>query len=148
MNTPPAIVRPWSPSPAQLQALAWIESRNDPRKIGAHGEVTECQVLQKVWWKFSPLHWLDIHATPEYKRVIFTRIMVSNLVSAQVNGYKGRYSDRDLYVMWNLGWPKYKKAHWQFSRAPKVVQRRAIQYAAKVKELSLTPKPNRSILPR
>lgn len=128
-------------SDAQYRALAIVESGDNPHKRGRkRHEVGRTQILPVNWKRFGGgKPWTgsqsDIDREPEVAR----KIAAWNYLQFQRD--HRRYPqpvplvDESVYCAWNLGYPACRKAGWRLWKMPRLTQRKAREFAAKVKEL-------------
>jgi hypothetical protein len=93
-----------------LQALADIESGNNPKAIGKKGEVSAYQILPKVWTTIAPLTKLSVRNIEDHQiagRVAYKLLWDNHKKFLEITGTKP--SPQDLYIMWNRGFNFYKR---------------------------------------
>lgn len=124
------------PSEAQLRALAYIESRNNPKAIGRKGEISEYQITKTNWKKFSTLPF--VASNRARSKQVAINIIHHNYNQMTRNFHPEGIINADLYSLWNWGYPKYHAVKWNLNRVPKKIRLKASQYARKVAEYERT----------
>lgn len=111
-----------------FKTLADVESGGNDRAVGKKGEVSAFQILPSMWKEHSEYHCSPYH--------FFNRTK-ANQVARKINSYNlGIYKKDtgnlpqvyDMYVMWNYGVVKYKKAKYNRSSLPEQVKERAERF--------------------
>lgn len=90
-----------------LSAVADVESGGQPHKRGRHGEVSEYQILPRVWKQYCPTIRFSA-ANPNISRQV-AEAHASWLSKRFLARYHRLPTSMELYAMWNLGFTRFSK---------------------------------------
>lgn len=128
-------VNDFVPTQAQLYALSYVESRHRDAKRGAAHEITRFQMLPSIWRQFSGgVKWNPKDPAVRLKAFDVARKAWSYDVRHSP-WHPALPSNELLYAAWQQGWVKCKKLGWRLDLMPRLTQRKAREFAAKVREL-------------
>lgn len=108
-------------------AIAYIESGDKMRAVGAKGERTAWQILPTTWHAYvKPGEKLNINSRVD-AYVVANRIYAHNYVRfVQATGNYPTHID--VYSMWNLGFAGYKRRGFNIDKCPSITRRAAAKY--------------------
>ncbi len=109
-----------------LNALAIIESGGNMKAVGAKGERTAWQIMDKTWVQY---------AKPGERRnrtadafAVAARIYAHNYIR-YVQATSNRPTHVDVYAMWNLGFAGYKRRNFLIEKCPAITRKAAMRYS-------------------
>lgn len=111
-----------------FRALADVESGGNDKAIGSKGEVSAFQILPHIWTKYSDSLCTPYHVQNRMKSMGVARKLNSYNLSVYKKDTGNLPPVYDMYVMWNYGITKYKKAKYNRSKLPKKVKERADRF--------------------
>lgn len=101
-----------------LEALSQVESGDNDHAVGAHGEISRYQMLPSTWAIYS-----DSKAYSNAGVSMGVAINHMNWLLTTYIKCTGRVpTNRELAVMWNMGFTGYKRTGWDISKCPESVQ--------------------------
>lgn len=112
---------------AKLRALSQIESNDNDKAKGRHGELSRYQIKKAVWKQHFPDEKDQRHIPSEARRCAKAHLCWLELklcLLTKTNNPK----PRDVYAAWNLGLKAYGERHYNFDKLPNAIQRRADRF--------------------
>jgi len=112
----------------KLKALSQIESNNNDKAKGHHGEISRYQIKRSVWKQHFPSEKDQRHIPSEARRCAKAHLcwLEFKLCIAQ---HIKEPNPRDIYAAWNLGLEGYARHGYTFSKLPTHIQDRAQRFA-------------------
>lgn len=103
---------------AKLRALSTIESNDNDKAKGKHGELSRYQLKRSVWRQHFPSEKDQRHIPSEAKRCAKAHLcwLELRLCLAQ---RKREPDPRDVYAAWNLGLAAFSRRDYDFNRLSK-----------------------------
>jgi len=103
---------------AKLRALSQIESNDNDKAKGKHGELSRYQLKRSVWKQHFPDEKDQRHIPSEARRCAKAHLcwLELRLCLAQ---RKNTPDPRDVYAAWNLGLAAFSRKDYDFSRLSK-----------------------------
>jgi len=103
---------------AKLRALSTIESNDNDKAKGKHGELSRYQLKRSVWKQHFPSEKDQRHIPAEARRCAKAHLcwLELRLCLAQ---RKREPDPRDVYAAWNLGLAAFSRRDYDFNRLSK-----------------------------
>ena len=103
---------------AKLRALSTIESNDNDKAKGKHGELSRYQLKRSVWRQHFPSEKDQRHIPTEARRCAKAHLcwLELRLCLAQ---RKNAPDPRDVYAAWNLGLAAFSRRDYDFNRLGK-----------------------------
>ena len=103
---------------AKLRAISQIESNDNDKAKGRHGELSRYQLKRAVWKQHFPSEKDQRHIPSEARRCAKAHLcwLELRLCLAQ---RKNTPDPRDVYAAWNLGLAAFSRKDYDFSRLSK-----------------------------
>lgn len=103
---------------AKLRALSTIESNDNDKAKGKHGELSRYQLKRSVWKQHFPSEKDQRHIPAEARRCAKAHLcwLELRLCLAQ---RKREPDPRDVYAAWNLGLAAFSRKDYDFNRLSK-----------------------------
>ena len=112
---------------AKLRALSQIESNDNDKAKGRHGELSRYQLKRSVWKQHFPDEKDKRHIPSEAKRCAKAHLCWLELKLCLFKRVKNP-EPRDVYAAWNLGLEAYAQRGYVFSRLPEHIRTRAERF--------------------
>lgn len=109
-----------------LNALAIIESGGNMKAVGARGERTAWQIMDKTWVCYAKKGERRNSTADAFN--VAARIYAHNYIRF-VQATHNRPTHTDVYAMWNLGFAGYKRRGFQIERCPAITIKAAQRYS-------------------
>ncbi len=119
---------------AKLRALSQIESNDNDKAKGRHGEISRYQLKRAVWKQHFPDEKDGRHIPDKARRCAKAHLCWLELrlcVAQRVNNPQ----PRDVYAAWNLGLEAFSRRDYNFDRLPDTIKQRADRFANLYAEL-------------
>lgn len=112
---------------AKLRALSQIESNDNDKAKGRHGELSRYQLKRSVWKQHFPDEKDQRHIPSEARRCAKAHLcwLELKLCLAQRTNHP---EPRDVYAAWNIGLEAYARRHYSFDKLPNTIKRRANRF--------------------
>lgn len=112
---------------AKLRALSQIESNDNDKAKGRHGELSRYQLKRSVWKQHFPDEKDQRHIPSEARRCAKAHLCWLELKLCLFK--KTNHPEpRDVYAAWNLGLEAYARRGYDFARLPATIQQRAERF--------------------
>lgn len=112
---------------AKLRALSQIESNDNDKAKGRHGELSRYQIKRSVWKQHFPSEKDQRHIPSEARRCAKTHLCWLEIQLCFIQRVK-EPNPRDIYAVWNLGLEGYARHDYAFSKLPTRIQDRAQRF--------------------
>lgn len=112
---------------AKLRAISQIESGDNDKAKGRHGELSRYQIKRSVWKQHFPNEKDQRHIPAEAKRCAKAHLCWLELrlcLVTKTNNPK----PRDVYAAWNLGLEAYARRDYNFNKLPASIKQRADRF--------------------
>jgi pimeloyl-CoA synthetase len=109
-----------------INALAVIESGGNMKAVGAKGERTAWQIMDKTWNCYVQKG--ERRSSTKDAFNVASRIYAHNYIR-YVQATSNRPTHTDVYAMWNLGFVGYKKRGFLIERCPRITIKAAARYS-------------------
>lgn len=112
---------------AKLRAISQIESGDNDKAKGRHGELSRYQLKRSVWKQHFPNEKDQRHIPAEAKRCAKAHLCWLELrlcLVTKTNNPK----PRDVYAAWNLGLEAYARRDYNFNKLPASIKQRADRF--------------------
>lgn len=119
---------------AKLRALSQIESNDNDKAKGRHGELSRYQLKPSVWKQHFPSEKDQRHIPSAARRCAKAHLCWLELRLCLVKRTKDP-QPRDVYAAWNLGLEAYSRRDYNFDRLPITIRQRAERFANLYSEL-------------
>lgn len=111
----------------KLKALSQIESNDNDKAKGRHGELSRYQIKRSVWKQHFPSEKDQRHIPSEARRCAKAHLCWLELKLCLAQRIK-EPSPKDIYVAWNLGLEGYSRHDFSFDKLPVRIQDRAQRF--------------------
>lgn len=112
---------------AKLRALAQIESNDNDKAKGQHGELSRYQIKHSVWKQHFPAEKDQRHIPKEARRCAKAHLCWLELKLCLFNKTKDP-SPRDVYAAWNLGLAAYARRDYNIAKCPLTIRQRSANF--------------------
>ena len=112
---------------AKLRALSQIESNDNDKAKGRHGELSRYQIKRSVWKQHFPDEPDKRHLPLEARRCAKAHLCWLELKLCLAQRVK-EPSPKDIYAAWNLGLEGYSRRGFSFTKLPARIQDRAQRF--------------------
>ena len=119
---------------AKLRAISQIESNDNDKAKGRHGEISRYQLKRSVWKQHFPSEKDRRHIPAEARRCAKAHLCWLELrlcLAQRVNNPQ----PRDVYAAWNIGLEAFSRRDYDFDRLPNTIKQRAERFANLYSEL-------------
>ena len=119
---------------AKLRAISQIESNDNDKAKGRHGELSRYQLKRAVWKQHFPSEKDQRHIPSAARRCAKAHLCWLELrlcLAQRVNNPQ----PRDVYAAWNLGLEAFSRRDYDFDRLPDTIKQRAERFANLYSEL-------------
>jgi hypothetical protein len=103
---------------AKLRAISQIESNDNDKAKGKHGELSRYQLKRSVWRQHFPSEKDQRHIPAEARRCAKAHLCWLELRLCLVQR-KNTPDPRDVYAAWNLGLAAFSRKDYDFNRLSK-----------------------------
>ena len=111
----------------KLRAISQIESNDNDKAKGRHGELSRYQIKPSVWRQHFPDEKDQRHIPKEARRCAKAHLCWLELQLCLVK--KTRDPDpRDIYAAWNLGLEAFSRRDYKFDKLPISIRQRAERF--------------------
>ena len=112
---------------AKLRALSQIESNDNDKAKGRHGELSRYQLKRSVWRQHFPDEKDQRHIPAEARRCAKAHLCWLELKLCLFK--KTRNPDpRDVYAAWNLGLEAFARRDYDFTKLSKTIRQRSERF--------------------
>lgn len=111
----------------KLKAISQIESNDNDKAKGRHGELSRYQIKKAVWRQHFPSEKDQRHIPTEARRCAKAHLCWLELKLCLAQRIK-EPNPRDLYAAWNLGLEGYSRHGFSFNKLPAHIQDRAQRF--------------------
>lgn len=112
---------------AKLRALSQIESNDNDKAKGRHGELSRYQLKRSVWKQHFPNEKDQRHIPAEARRCAKAHLCWLELRLCLVT--KTNHPEpRDVYAAWNLGLEAYARRDYNFNKLPANIRARSERF--------------------
>jgi hypothetical protein len=119
---------------AKLRAISQIESNDNDKAKGRHGEISRYQLKRAVWKQHFPSEKDSRHIPAEARRCAKAHLCWLELRLCLIKHTKDP-NPRDVYAAWNLGLEAFSRRDYNFDRLPPSIKQRADRFANLYAEL-------------
>ena len=112
---------------AKLRAISQIESGDDDKAKGKHGELSRYQLKRAVWKQHFPSEKDHRQIPAEARRCAKAHLCWLELRLCLAQRVKNP-QPRDVYAAWNLGLEAFSRRDYNFDRIPNNIKRRAERF--------------------
>lgn len=113
---------------AKLRAISQIESSDNDKAKGRHGELSRYQLKRSVWKQHFPDEKDQRHIPTEAKRCAKAHLCWLELKLCLFK--KTRDPDpRDVYAAWNIGLEAFARRDYDFDRLPNTIKKRSERFS-------------------
>lgn len=119
---------------AKLRALSQIESNDNDKAKGRHGEISRYQLKRAVWKQHFPSEKDQRHIPSAARRCAKAHLCWLELRLCLAKQTKDP-NPRDVYAAWNLGLEAFSRRDYNFDRLPDTIKQRAERFANLYSEL-------------
>jgi hypothetical protein len=112
---------------AKLRALSQIESNDNDKAKGKHGELSRYQLKRSVWRQHFPSEKDQRHIPSEAKRCAKAHLCWLELKLCLVKKTNNP-SPKDVYAAWNLGLEAYSRRGYDFNKLPANIRSRSERF--------------------
>lgn len=112
---------------AKLRALSQIESNDNDKAKGRHGELSRYQLKRSVWKQHFPNEKDQRHIPQEARRCAKAHLCWLELKLCLVTKTNNP-KPRDVYAAWNLGLEAYARRDYNFNKLPANVRARSERF--------------------
>lgn len=112
---------------AKLRALSQIESNDNDKAKGRHGELSRYQIKRSVWKQHFPDEKDQRHIPSEARRCAKAHLCWLELklcLARKTNSPK----PQDVYAAWNLGLAAYARRGYSFDKVPANIRARSERF--------------------
>jgi len=112
---------------AKLRAISQIESNDNDKAKGRHGELSRYQLKRAVWRQHFPDKKDSRHIPTEARRCAKAHLcwLELRLCLAQ---RKNTPDPRDVYAAWNIGLEAFSRRDYDFDRLPANIRKRSERF--------------------
>lgn len=119
---------------AKLRAISQIESNDNDKAKGRHGELSRYQLKPSVWKQHFPDKKDQRHIPAEARRCAKAHLCWLEIQLCRAKRVKDP-DPRDVYAAWNLGLEAFSRRDYNFDRLPDTIKQRADRFANLYAEL-------------
>lgn len=119
---------------AKLRAISQIESNDNDKAKGRHGELSRYQLKRAVWKQHFPSEKDQRHIPSAARRCAKAHLCWLELRLCLAKQTKDP-NPRDVYAAWNLGLEAFSRRDYDFDRLPDTIKQRAERFANLYSEL-------------
>jgi len=113
---------------AKLRAISQIESNDNDKAKGRHGELSRYQIKRSVWKQHFPNEKDARHIPTEARRCAKAHLCWVEIQLCLVK--KTRDPDpKDVYAAWNLGLEAFSRRDFNFDRLPNNIRQRSERFS-------------------
>lgn len=113
---------------AKLRAISQIESSDNDKAKGRHGELSRYQLKRSVWKQHFPDEKDQRHIPAEARRCAKAHLCWLELKLCLFK--KTRDPDpRDVYAAWNIGLEAFARRDYDFDRLPANIRKRSERFS-------------------
>lgn len=112
---------------AKLRAISQIESNDNDKAKGRHGELSRYQLKRAVWKQHFPSEKDSRHIPSAARRCAKAHLCWLELKLCLAQRVKNP-QPRDVYAAWNLGLEAFSRRDYNFDRIPNNIKRRAERF--------------------
>lgn len=112
---------------AKLRALSQIESNDNDKAKGRHGELSRYQIKKAVWKQHFPTEKDQRHIPTEAKRCAKAHLCWLELKLCLARKTNSP-TPQDVYAAWNLGLAAYARRGYDFDRVPANIRARSERF--------------------
>ena len=120
---------------AKLRAISQIESNDNDKAKGRHGELSRYQLKRAVWKQHFPSEKDQRHIPSAARRCAKAHLCWLELRLCLAKQTKDP-NPRDVYAAWNLGLEAFSRRDYDFDRLPDTIKQRAERFANLYSELT------------
>lgn len=112
---------------AKLRAISQIESNDNDKAKGKHGELSRYQIKRAVWRQHFPDEKDQRHIPAEARRCAKAHLCWLELKLCLAQGIK-HPNPRDVYAAWNIGLAAYSRRDYTLAKLPITIRQRADRF--------------------
>ena len=112
---------------AKLRALSTIESGDNDKAKGKHGELSRYQLKRSVWRQHFPSEKDQRHIPKEARRCAKAHLCWLELRLCLAQRVKNP-QPRDVYAAWNIGLEAFSRRDYDFDRLPANIKKRSERF--------------------
>lgn len=112
---------------AKLRALSTIESNDNDKAKGRHGELSRYQLKRSVWRQHFPSEKDQRHIPTEARRCAKAHLCWLELRLCLAQRVKNP-QPRDVYAAWNIGLEAFSRRDYDFDRLPANIKKRSERF--------------------
>ena len=112
---------------AKLRALSQIESNDNDKAKGRHGELSRYQLKRSVWRQHFPDEKDQRHIPTEARRCAKAHLCWLELRLCLAQRVKNP-QPRDVYAAWNIGLEAFSRRDYDFDRLPVNIRKRSERF--------------------
>ena len=118
----------------KLRAISQIESNDNDKAKGRHGELSRYQLKRIVWKQHFPYEKDSRHIPAEARRCAKAHLCWIEIQLCLAKHTKDP-NPKDIYVAWNLGLEAFSRRDYNFDRLPVAIRQRAERFENLYSEL-------------
>ena len=112
---------------AKLRAISQIESGDNDKAKGRHGELSRYQIKRSVWKQHFPDEKDKRHLPDEARRCAKAHLCWLELKLCLIQHVKNP-NPRDVYAAWNIGLAAYSQRDYTLAKLPRNIRQRADRF--------------------
>ena len=112
---------------AKLRAISQIESNDNDKAKGRHGELSRYQLKRSVWKQHFPSEKDARHIPQEARRCAKAHLCWLELRLCLAQRVKNP-QPRDVYAAWNIGLEAFSRRDYDFDRLPANIRKRSERF--------------------
>ena len=112
---------------AKLRAISQIESNDNDKAKGRHGELSRYQLKRSVWKQHFPSEKDARHIPSDAKRCAKAHLCWLELRLCLAQRVKNP-QPRDVYAAWNIGLEAFSRRDYDFDRLPVNIKKRSERF--------------------
>jgi hypothetical protein len=112
---------------AKLRAISQIESNDNDKAKGRHGELSRYQLKRSVWKQHFPSEKDARHIPTEARRCAKAHLCWLELRLCLAQRVKNP-QPRDVYAAWNIGLEAFSRRDYDFARLPANIKKRSERF--------------------
>jgi len=113
---------------AKLRAISQIESNDNDKAKGRHGELSRYQIKRSVWKQHFPSEKDARHIPTEARRCAKAHLCWLELRLCLAQRVKNP-QPRDVYAAWNIGLEAFSRRDYDFARLPANIRKRSERFS-------------------
>lgn len=113
---------------AKLRAISQIESNDNDKAKGRHGELSRYQLKRSVWKQHFPDEKDSRHIPSAARRCAKAHLCWLEIQLCLAKHTKDP-NPRDVYAAWNLGLEAFSRRDYNFAALPNTIRQRAERFA-------------------